>query len=150
LAGLGVLRKGLAALVRVNLNINALMSVAVIGAFIIGEWPEAAMVMALYSLAELIEHRYVDRARGAIQGLLDIAPSMAERRQSDGNWQSIAVEEVAIGEILRVGPGDRLPLDGVVIAGASAVNQSPVTGEGMPVEKGPGDDVFAGTINQHG
>lgn len=108
------------------------------------------MVMALYSLAELIEHRSVDRARDAIQGLLDIAPSMAERRQSDGNWQSIAVEEVAIGEILRVGPGDRLPLDGVVIAGASAVNQSPVTGEGMPVEKGPGDDVFAGTINQHG
>ncbi len=150
LAGLGILRKGLASLVRADLNINALMSVAVIGAFLIGEWPEAAMVMALYSLAELIEHRSVDRARHAIKQLLDITPPSAQRRTPTGGWEEVAVEQVRVGDIVRVKPGERLPLDGRVVAGMSAIDQSPVTGESLPVEKGPGDLVFAGSINQHG
>ena len=150
LAGLGVLRKGIASLVRVDLNINALMSVAVVGAFLIGEWPEAAMVMALYSLAELIEHRSVDRARNAIQRLLDITPPTAQQRSVNGQWEDVAAEQVSVGDIVRVRPGERLPLDGRVLVGNSAVDQSAVTGESLPVEKSPGDEVFAGTINQHG
>ena len=150
LAGTGVFQQGWVSLKRGNLNINALMTVAVTGAFVIGEWPEAAMVMALYSLAEYIEHRSVDRARNAIKGLLDLSPPMAEHRNVAGNWESIAADDVEIGTTVRVRPGERLPLDGRVTAGASAVDQSPITGESMPVEKTPGDEVFAGSVNLHG
>lgn len=150
LSGLSVFKKGVAAVLRGQLNINALMSVAVAGAFVIGEWPEAAMVMALYAIAELIEARAVERARNAIRSLLDLSPQEAEVRQADGQWQSVAAKDVALGAIVRVRPGERFALDGRVTAGQSAVDQSPVTGESMPVEKAPGDEVFAGTINQSG
>ena len=150
MAGLAVFRKGLAALFKGKLNINALMTVAVSGAFLIGEWPEAAMVMALYSLAELIEARSVDRARNAIKGLLDLSPPLAECLTAAGEWVSVAAGNVQPGDVVRVRPGERLPLDGVVVSGSGAVDQSPITGESMPVEKGPGDEVFAGTVNLHG
>jgi len=150
LAGFSTYRKGLAALRQGRLNINALMTVAVTGAFLIGQWPEAAMVMALYAIAELIEARAVDRARNAIQGLLALAPDTAEVRQPDGGWQSVAAAQVAIGAVVRVKPGGRIPLDGTVASGASAVNQAPVTGESIPVDKAVGDPVFAGTINETG
>jgi len=150
LAGLGVYRKGLAALLRGQLGITALMTVAVTGAFLIGQWAEAAMVMALYALAELIEARAVDRARNAIKSLLDLAPAQAEVRQADGSWRSELATGIAVGAVVRVKPGERLALDGRVVAGHSAIDQAPVTGESVPVDKGPGDDVFAGTINQHG
>lgn len=150
LAGTAVFRNGLRALSRGNLNINALMSAAVAGAFVIGEWPEAAMVMALYSLAELIEHRSVDRARNAIKGLLDLSPPLAEQQAPDGHWEVVPAAAVAIGALVRVKPGERLPLDGRVTAGESSVDQSPVTGESLPVGKAPGDDVFAGTVNLYG
>lgn len=150
LSGIAVLRKGLSALVRARLNINALMSVAVIGAFLIGQWPEAAMVMALYSLAELIEARSVERARNAITGLLALSPPQAEVRQPDGRWALQDAKRVPVGAIARVKPGERFALDGRVTAGQGAVDQSPVTGESIPVDKAPGDDVFAGTINQSG
>jgi Cd2+/Zn2+-exporting ATPase len=150
LAGLSVFRKGLAALLRRQLNINALMTVAVAGAFAIGQWPEAAMVMALYALAELIEARAVDRARNAIKGLLELSPQEAEVRQADGTWMATPAITVGLGAIVRVRPGERLALDGRVLAGHSAVDQSPVTGESVPADKGPGDDVFAGTVNQNG
>lgn len=150
LAGFSTYRKGLAALGRGRLNINALMTVAVTGAFVIGQWPEAAMVMALYALAELIEARSVDRARNAIKGLLDLAPDTAEVRQPDGAWQRTAAAAVALDAVVRIRPGARVPLDGVVIAGASAVNQASVTGESMPVDKAAGDTLFAGTINDTG
>jgi len=148
LAGLDTYRKGFAALLRGRLNINALMAVAVTGAFLIGQWPEAAMVMALYAIAELIEARAVDRARNAIQGLLALAPETAELRQTDGSWQTVRADAVALDAIVRIRPGERVPLDGVVSAGASAIDQSPVTGESIPVDKTVGDAVFAGTINQ--
>jgi len=150
LSGLTVFKKGLAALFRGQLNINALMSVAVIGAFLIGQWPEAAMVMALYSLAELIEARSVDRARNAIAGLLALSPPQTEVRQTDGTWTLTDAKIVPVGAVARVKPGERFALDGRVTTGHGAVDQSPVTGESIPVDKGPGDDVFAGTINQSG
>lgn len=150
LSGLTVFRKGLSSLVRGQLNINALMSVAVVGAFAIGQWPEAAMVMALYSLAELIEARSVERARNAITGLLALTPPQAEVRQADGSWRILDAKTVEVGAVARVKPGERFSLDGRVTAGQGAVDQSPVTGESIPVDKAPGDDVFAGTINQSG
>ncbi|KQY80885.1 4-deoxy-4-formamido-L-arabinose-phospho-UDP deformylase [Pelomonas sp. Root1444] len=150
LSGLAVFRKGLSALLHGQLNINALMSVAVAGAFAIGQWPEAAMVMALYSLAELIEARSVERARNAITGLLALSPPQVEVRQTDGAWASVDAKTVAVGSTARVKPGERFALDGRVTAGQSAVDQSPVTGESIPVDKAPGDSVFAGTINQSG
>jgi Cd2+/Zn2+-exporting ATPase len=150
LSGLSVFRKGFSALFHGQLNINALMSVAVAGAFAIGQWPEAAMVMALYSLAELIEARSVERARHAIAGLLALSPARVEVRQADGSWSTVDAKSVAVGTTARVKPGERFALDGRVTAGQSAVDQSPVTGESLPVDKASGDDVFAGTINQSG
>ncbi|MDQ0013423.1 Cd2+/Zn2+-exporting ATPase [Variovorax boronicumulans] len=148
LAGLDTYKKGFGALVRGRLNINALMAVAVTGAFVIGQWPEAAMVMALYAIAELIEARAVDRARNAIQSLLALAPEQAEVKQPDGSWQTMRADAVALDAIARIRPGERVPLDGVVTAGLSAIDQAPVTGESIPVDKTVGDPVFAGTINQ--
>ena len=150
LAGLEVYQKGLSALFRRRLNINALMAVAVTGAFLIGQWPEAAMVMALYSIAELIEAMAVDRARHAIKGLMALAPEEADVRQPGGSWQTVPLAEVPMGATVRVRPGGRIPLDGTVTAGASAVNQAPVTGESLPVDKAVGDSVFGGTINETG
>ncbi|AYQ27127.1 heavy metal translocating P-type ATPase [Polaromonas sp. SP1] len=150
LAGLDTYKKGMAALLRGKLNINALMSVAVTGAFLIGQWPEAAMVMALYAIAELIEARAVDRARNAIKGLLDMAPDEALMRGADGVWSATPVAAVPLEAVVRIRPGERVPLDGEVTLGHSAVNQAPITGESIPVDKEPGDAVFAGTINETG
>nr|MCU0921777.1 HAD-IC family P-type ATPase [Burkholderiaceae bacterium] len=150
LAGFDVYKKGLTALRHGRLNINALMTVAVTGAFVIGQWPEAAMVMALYAIAEAIEARAVDRARNAIKGLLAMAPEEASVRQADGSWATVPVASVALGAIVRVRPGERVPMDGVLSAGTSSINQAPVTGESIPVDKSVGDPVFAGTINETG
>ena len=148
MAGFSVYGKGLSALRQGRLNINALMTVAVTGAFLIGQWPEAAMVMALYAIAEAIEARAVDRARNAIKSLLALAPEQAEVRQSDGSWTRVGVKAVVVDAIVRIRPGERVPLDGVVTLGQSAIDQSPVTGESLPIDKAPGDEVYAGTINQ--
>lgn len=150
LSGLSTYTKGWAALRRGQLNMNALMGIAVTGAFLIGQWPEAAMVMALYAIAELIEARSVDRARHAIAGLLALAPDTAEVQQTGGGWVDVPADQVPLAAVVRVRPGGRIPLDGLVTAGASAVNQAPVTGESIPVDKTTGDRVFAGTINQTG
>jgi Zn2+/Cd2+-exporting ATPase len=150
LAGFSTFSKGLTALRHGRLNINALMSVAVAGAFVIGQWPEAAMVMALYAIAELIEARSVDRARNAISGLLALSPDTADLRQPDGTWKTVPVGDVPIGATVRVRPGERVAMDAVVTEGSTSLDQAPVTGESLPVDKGPGDAVFAGTINQTG
>jgi Zn2+/Cd2+-exporting ATPase len=147
-AGFDKYKKGLIALRRGRLNINALMTVAVTGAFLIGQWPEAAMVMALYAIAELIEAMSVDRARNAIKGLIGLSPEQADVRQPDGTWQVTKSAEVPLQAVVRIRPGERVPLDGIVTAGDSAVDQAPVTGESIPVDKTVGDIVFAGTINQ--
>ena len=150
LAGFDVYKKGLIALRHGRLNINALMTVAVTGAFAIGQWPEAAMVMALYAIAEAIEARAVDRARNAIKGLLEMAPEEAAVRQADGTWLTAPVAGVALQAQVRVRPGERVPMDGRVVNGSTSINQAPVTGESIPVDKAVGDPVFAGTINQTG
>ena len=150
LAGLSTYIKGFNALRRGRLNISALMTVAVTGAFLIGEWPEAAMVMALYALAEWLEARAVDRARGAIGGLLEMAPDTVEQRDAHGHWHAAKAADVPLGAVIRVKPGTRLPLDGVVTAGRSAIDQAPITGESLPVDKAEGDTVYAGTLNQTG
>ena len=150
LAGIDTYKKGMAALFRAKLNINALMAVAVTGAFVIGQWPEAAMVMALYAIAELIEAKAVDRARNAIKGLLALAPQEALMLSPDGSWTSTPAAQVAIGATVRIKPGERVPLDGIISKGNGAINQAPITGESIPVDKAPGDPVFAGTINQTG
>lgn len=108
------------------------------------------MVMALYAIAELIEARSVDRARNAIKGLLDLAPQQAMVQQADGQWTVVPVDQVELGSLVRIRPGERVPLDGTVIQGNSAINQAPVTGESIPVDKEAGDPVFAGTINETG
>ncbi|MCO6692281.1 MULTISPECIES: heavy metal translocating P-type ATPase [Pseudomonas] len=148
--GLGTYKKGWIALKNRNLNINALMSIAVTGAVLIGQWPEAAMVMVLFTVAELIEARSLDRARNAIGGLMQLTPDMATVRQADGQWREVEVREVAIGALVRVRPGERIGLDGEVTSGQSTVDQAPITGESLPVEKTVGDKLFAGTINQAG
>ncbi|MFN2322933.1 MAG: heavy metal translocating P-type ATPase [Trueperaceae bacterium] len=150
LAGLGTYRKGWIALRNGELNINALMSIAVTGAAIIGAWAEAAMVMVLFTLAERIEAGSLDRARRAIGDLLDLAPQTATVRGADGSWADVDARSVALGTVVRVRPGARIPLDGVVVAGRSTVDQAPITGEGLPVDKAEGDVVFAGTVNQAG
>ncbi|MCM2462464.1 heavy metal translocating P-type ATPase [Pseudomonas sp. CG7] len=148
--GLGTYKKGWIALKNRNLNINALMSIAVTGAVLIGQWPEAAMVMFLFTVAELIEAKSLDRARNAISGLMQMAPEQATVQQADGTWQVQEVKAIALGARVRVRPGERVGLDGEVIAGRSTVDQAPITGESLPVEKIAGDKVFAGTINQAG
>jgi len=148
--GLGTYKKGWIALRNRNLNINALMSIAVTGAVLIGQWPEAAMVMVLFTVAELIEARSLDRARNAIGGLMQLAPDMATVQQADGQWREVEVRAVAIGTVVRVRPGERIGLDGEVVSGQSSVDQAPITGESLPVEKAAGDKLFAGTINQAG
>jgi len=126
------------------------MSIAVTGAVAIGHWPEAAMVTFLFALAELIEAKSLDRARNAIRGLMELAPETATVRQQDGNWLDMAAKEVPLGAVVRLRPGERIALDGIVTSGRSAVNQAPITGESMPVDKAEGDVVFAGTINETG
>ncbi|MGQ7959842.1 heavy metal translocating P-type ATPase [Pseudomonas sp. SP16.1] len=150
LCGLGTYQKGWIALKNRKLNINALMSIAVTGAVLIGQWPEAAMVMVLFALAERIEAGSLERARNAIRGLMDLAPPRATVRQADGSWREVDVQAVRVGDLLRVRPGERIALDGEVIGGSSTVDQAPITGESLPVDKGVGDPLFAGTINQAG
>ena len=150
LCGLNTYRKGWIAIIQCNLNINALMSVAVTGAIIIGHSPEAAMVMVLFNLAEAIEAKAMDRARNAIKNLLALAPEKATVQMADGSWVETDISHVAVGSRVRVKPGERVALDGIILQGQSAVNQAPITGESQPVDKTVGDAVYAGTINESG
>lgn len=148
--GFDTLKRGWIALRSFALNIHFLMSLAVIGAAAIGQWPEAAMVIFLFAVAERIESMSLDRARNAIRLLLDMTPDTASVRTPSGEWQDVDAASVNLDQVIRVRPGERLPLDGVVVGGESSVNQAPITGESMPVAKRVGDTVFAGTINQQG
>jgi Cd2+/Zn2+-exporting ATPase len=150
LSGITTYKKGWIAIRNGNLNINALMSIAVTGAIFIGQWPEAAMVMVLFTVAELIEAKSLDRARNAIKGLMQLTPERATVLQIDGSWLEVEAKSVAVDARVRVKPGERIALDGKIINGKSAINQAPITGESLPVEKAEGDLVFAGTINESG
>ena len=130
-----------------RVGINTLMVIAVIGATFIGEWVEAAVVVVLFSLGEALEGYAADQARRTLDSLLDLAPPVARKLVPTGEIQEIQVEHLAAGDRVLVRPGDRVSADGIVCAGQSAVDQAPITGESVPVEKEPGDEVFAGTIN---
>jgi len=141
-----IARKGWAAARHGLLDMNVLMSVAIIGALLINAWDEAAMVVFLFALAQVLEGRAMDRARNAVQSLMELAPPIA-RLLRNGKESNMAAELVQVGDIFRLRPGEKIPLDGEVIKGHSAVNQAPITGESVPVDKAPGDTVYAGSIN---
>jgi Zn2+/Cd2+-exporting ATPase len=142
-------RKGLYALKTLSLGINFLMSLAILGAIVIEEYVEAASLAFLFSLAELLEEFSVERARRSLRELIKLAPREARVRRN-GEELLCPIEEIAVGEVCIVKPGERIALDGQVLSGSSFVNQAPITGESVPVEKRPGDEVFAGTINYDG
>jgi len=150
ISGTETYKKGWIALSNRSLNINALMTIAVTGALLIKQWPEAAMVMVLFTIAEMIEALSLDRARNAIHGLMALTPDVAKILQPDGSWNELKATAVQVGMTARIGPGERIALDGELTSGQSSVNQAPITGESMPVSKSVGDKVFAGTINETG
>jgi Cd2+/Zn2+-exporting ATPase len=145
LSGGPTLKKGWIALRQFTLNIYFLMTLAVFGAVLIGKWSEAAMVIVLFAVAEAIEAASLERARKAIQSLSALAPETASV-QRQGQWRQVPVADIAEGERMLVRAGERVGLDGTVLTGRAAINEAPITGESMPVDKQPGDAVFAGTI----
>ena len=145
-----VLPKAWRAAIHLRPDMNLLMVVAVIGAAAIGEWFEAATVAFLFAVSLLLESWSVGRARRAIASLMSLAPPSARIRDNDGKFKEVAPNEVDVGTIFIVRPGEKIPLDGDVVSGISSVNQAPITGESVPVEKQPGSEVYAGTINGDG
>src|SRR6185295_9541119 len=145
-----VLPKAWNALRRFRPDMNLLMTIAVLGAVAIGEWFEGATVAFLFSLSLALESWSIGRARRAVEALMDLTPQTARIRKPDGHELEIPAEQVEIGALLLVKPGERIPLDGRVVGGASEVNQAPITGESVPVPKEIGAEVFAGTINGDG
>ena len=142
--GLPTLKKGWIALRNLTLNIYFLMSLAVIGAIILGQWPEAAMVVVLFALAEAIEALSLERARNAIKALTELAPDIAHVF-TDNEWLEVPVSEVAIGNTIRVRVGERVPVDATIVNGNASLNQAPITGESLPVDKSSGDELYAGS-----
>lgn len=140
---------GIQALKEKRLNVNSLMTVAVTGAFLIGQWAEAAMVMVLFTLADMIEARTVDKARNSIAQLLSLTPQTALAFINQ-QWQSVAIDDIAVGTLVRVSPGERIPLDGILQEGQTSVDEAAFTGESLPVEKQTGSELLAGTINLTG
>ncbi len=144
-----VVPKAWAALRRFRADMNLLMSVAIVGAILIDEWFEAATVAFLFSLALLLEQWSMGRARTAIAALLQLSPVTARYyTPQGGELQEAGVEEIVVGSIVVVRPGEKIPLDGIIRKGSTSVDQAPITGESIPVSKTAGDEVFAGTINQ--
>ena len=154
-AGQVIFRNGYYSALNRNLDIDLLMSIAISGAIIaslvFGEslYFEAATLAFLFSVAELLERYSMDRARNSLRELMDLSPDEATVKR-DGEEVTIPVDDVAIGDIVVVRPGEKIPMDGAVLNGESAVNQAPITGESVPVDKTPGDEVYAGTINEEG
>jgi Cd2+/Zn2+-exporting ATPase len=148
--GFYIARAGWAALRTTHsLDMNALMTIAAVGAVFIGEWAEGAVAMFLFSLGNTLESYTMDRARNAIRGLMDLSPRNAT--VTDGNEEKqVPVVDLRVGDRILVRPGERIPMDGMILSGESAVNQAPITGESVPVEKVPGNEVFAGTVNGQG
>ena len=148
-AGWGAFAEGVHALRRGRLDIDFLMAVAALGAAAIGEYAEGAMLLVLFSLGHGLEHYAMGQARKAIRSLGRLTPKSAWVKRG-ADFTEVPIVDVAIGDVVRVRPAERVPMDGAVAAGNSSIDQSPITGESVPVEKGPGDDVFAGTLNGDG
>lgn len=149
-AGLPVARKGFATVRATHrLDINVLMAIAAVGAAILGQWGEGAAVVVLFSLGEALEGYTMDRARRSIRAVMRLAPQEAIVRDAAGE-RRVPVETIVTGDIVVVRPGQRVPVDGAVVSGTSALDQAPITGESIPVEKAAGDEVFAGSVNGTG
>ncbi|MFZ3230382.1 MAG: cation-translocating P-type ATPase [Pseudobdellovibrio sp.] len=149
-AGSLVFPKAIKSLKRISLDMNVLMSLATVGAIYIGEYSEAAAVVFLFALSELLESLSVQKARRAIQGLMKVAPNKALKIIKEGQTETVNVETILVSELIRVRPGENIPLDGFIVAGNSFINQASLTGESKQVQKMVGDPVFAGTINRTG
>jgi Zn2+/Cd2+-exporting ATPase len=147
--GLHPARRALLSIKARTLDIHVLMTIAVTGAAVLGEWSEAATVIFLFAVAQYLESRSMDRARHAVRALMDLTPPDALVVRA-GHERRVLVDDVAIGDVLRIRPGSKVPLDGTVVSGSSDVNQAPITGESMPVDKHEGAELFAGTINGRG
>ena len=130
-------------------DIDLLMILAAVGAACLGQWAEGALLLFMFSLAHALETYALGRARRAIKALSEVAPAVA-RVVRDGREIDVPVERVSVGEVVLVRPAERVPVDGIVVSGRSAVDQAPITGESVPVDKTPGDEVFAGTVNGEG
>lgn len=131
-------------------DIDVLMVTAALGAALLGHWAEGALLLVLFSLGHALEHRALDHARNAIQELQDLAPSTARIIDEEGQEGEIPVEDLRRGDSVVIRPGERIPADARIEQGQSAVNEAPITGESIPVDKEPGDEVFAGTVNGPG
>jgi Zn2+/Cd2+-exporting ATPase len=144
-----IVPRGIRAAMNRALDMNFLMSVAAFGALIIGEYGEAASAMFLFAVAQLLESYSMDRARNAIRSLMDLSPATASVLRR-GREERVPVDRVEVGDTVVVRPGEKIPVDGEILTGRSAVNQAPITGESVPVDKEPGGEVFAGTLNGEG
>jgi Zn2+/Cd2+-exporting ATPase len=149
IGGARLFRAGLQNLLRFDFDMRTLMTIAIIGAAIIGEWSEGAVVVILFAISEALEKYSMDKARNSIRMLMDIAPKEAMVRRGNQE-QLVLVEDILIGDIMLVKPGQKIAMDGKVLSGNSAVNQATITGESVPAEKAVGDEVFAGTLNGEG
>jgi Cd2+/Zn2+-exporting ATPase len=148
--GWPIARAALAALRRGSLDMNVLMALAAVGAVGIGSYAEGAWVLVLFAVGTTLESYAFDRSRRSVSELMDLAPEQARVSYDDGSERLVPVEEVTVDSRFVVRPGERIPLDGEVVAGASSVDEAPITGESVPVDKQPGATVFAGTLNAHG
>lgn len=149
IGGYSLFIKGIQSLTRLQFNMNTLMTIAITGAAIIGEWVEGATVVILFAISEALERYSMDKARQSIESLMDIIPGEAQIRR--GNTEMlISVEDIQPGDIMIVKPGQKLAMDGMVLKGTSTINQAAITGESVPVSKTIHDEVFAGTLNEEG
>jgi len=149
IGGFATVRKAVFSFMRLDFNMNVLMTIAVTGAVLIGEWSEGAAVAFLFSVSETLESYTIDKARQSIRSLMEIAPRIATVIRN-GREMEMPVDEIKPGDVLLVRPGEKIAMDGTVVSGHSSVNQAAITGESIPVEKAGGDPVFAGTLNQQG
>ncbi|AXH98538.1 cadmium-translocating P-type ATPase [Sporosarcina sp. PTS2304] len=149
IGGYSLMKEGLSNLVKLEFDMSTLMTIAVIGAALIGDWAEGAVVVFLFSVSEALESYSIDKARNSISSLIEIAPSTAIVLRNGREFE-VEVEDLQINDVILIKPGQKIAMDGEVIQGDSSVNQAAITGESVPVHKVIGNEVFAGTLNEEG